>query len=153
MRIFVADSVLEGLPIQMTAQIHNIGISRQKMYRYSFHWWTMEYGSRIHYRYRQFQPIRSLCLRTCVNRGRRGLNEEIITIDPQQQIAEELKINNSYSFQFFVRKDTTAPSFDITFDGQRIYDGDYVLPHPPYELQFMITVRCKYAIHHLSIWL
>ena len=58
------------------------------------------------------------------------MNEEIITIDPQQQIAEELKINNSYSFQFFVWKDTTAPSFDITFDGQRIYDGDYVLPHP-----------------------
>jgi hypothetical protein len=62
--------------------------------------------------------------------GRRGTNVEYITIDPQQQIAEEYKINNSYSFSFFVRKDTTAPSFDVTFDGQHIYDGDYVLPHP-----------------------
>ena len=62
--------------------------------------------------------------------GRRGSNTEFITIDPQQQIIEEYKINNSYSFSFFVRTDTTRPSFDITFNGQHIMNGDYVLPNP-----------------------
>jgi hypothetical protein len=125
------DSVLEGTPVQMSAQIHNIGEQAAKNVQVLF--------SLVNNGIRQQDTLSiptvpadsfSVLTYNLSTGGRRGINEEIITIDPQQQIAEELKINNSYSFQFFVRKDTTSPSFDITFDGQRIYDGDYVLPHP-----------------------
>jgi hypothetical protein len=59
-----------------------------------------------------------------------GSNTEIISIDPEKTIPEIYTVNNYYSISFYVQTDTTAPTFDITFDGQRIYDGDYVLPHP-----------------------
>ena len=62
--------------------------------------------------------------------GKRGNNLLYVEVDPKHKINELYKNNNTYSFNLFVKKDTTAPSFDITFDGQRIYDGDYVLPHP-----------------------
>ncbi|MCX6121364.1 MAG: C25 family cysteine peptidase [Ignavibacteriales bacterium] len=62
--------------------------------------------------------------------GRAGSNTEIISIDPDQTIPEIYTVNNYYSFSFYVQSDTTKPTFDITFDGRRIYDGDYILPHP-----------------------
>ena len=62
--------------------------------------------------------------------GKRGNHLLYVEVDPKQKINELYKTNNTYAFNLFVKKDTTAPSFDITFDGQRIYDGDYVLPHP-----------------------
>jgi hypothetical protein len=62
--------------------------------------------------------------------GYAGSNTETISIDPEKSVPEIYTVNNYYSFPFYVQKDTVKPSFDITFDGQRIYDGDYVLPNP-----------------------
>jgi hypothetical protein len=126
-----ADSVIEGTPVQITAQIHNIGDQAANNVQVLFS--LMNNG--IRQQDTLFIPAIpadsfSTLQYQLQTGGRRGANVEFITIDPQQLIAEEFKINNSYSFPFFVWKDTTAPSFDITFDGQRIYDGDYVLPHP-----------------------
>jgi hypothetical protein len=125
------DSVLEGLPLQITAQIHNVGEQAARNIKVLFS--LMNNG--IRQQDTLFIPTipadsYSALTYQLPTAGRRGINTEFITIDPQQQISEIYKINNSYSFPFFVRGDTSAPSFDITFDGQRIYSGDYVLPHP-----------------------
>jgi len=126
-----ADSVMEGTPIHMTVQVHNIGDQDANNIKVLF--------SLMNNGIRQQDTLLipslpadsfSVLSYTVPTAGRRGMNVEFITIDPQQLIAEEYKINNNYSFPFYVEKDTTAPSFEITFDGQRIYDGDYVLPHP-----------------------
>jgi hypothetical protein len=122
---------MEGVPVQITAQIYNIGDQPAKNVRVLF--------ALLNNGIRQQDTLSIPAIAagsfsglnyTLPTGGRRGSNLEYITIDPLQQIPEELKINNSYSFSFFVRKDTVAPTFDITFDGQRIYEGDYVLPHP-----------------------
>jgi hypothetical protein len=62
--------------------------------------------------------------------GKKNNNLLFLTIDPTNSITEYYKENNSYSLPIYVITDTVQPSFDITFDGQRIYDGDYVLPNP-----------------------
>ena len=126
-----ADSVMEGYPIQITAQIHNIGEQAAKNIKVLFS--LMNNG--IRQQDTLFIPTIpadtfSTLTYQLLTGGRRGTNTEFITIDPLQQITEEYKINNSYSFTFFVRTDTTRPSFDITFDGQHIINGDYVLPNP-----------------------
>jgi hypothetical protein len=64
---------------------------------------------------------------TSLASGRHNLR---ITIDPDTLVQELYKDNNVYSFPIFMKTDTTRPTFDITFDGQRVYDGDYVLPNP-----------------------
>jgi hypothetical protein len=64
---------------------------------------------------------------TALGSGRRDLR---ITIDPDTLIKELYKDNNVFSVPIFVKSDTTQPTFDITFDGQRIYSGDYILPNP-----------------------
>ena len=125
------DSILEGNPLQITAQIHNIGGHVANNIKVLFS--LMNNG--IRQQDTLFIPTIpadsfSVLSYQVPTGGRRGSNTEFITIDPQQQIAEEYKINNSYSFPFFVQIDTTKPSFDITFDGQHIINGDYVLPNP-----------------------
>ena len=125
------DSVLEGNPIQIIAQIHNIGEQAAKNIKVLFS--LMNNG--IRQQDTLFIPtIPADTFSTLTYQlptgGRRGTNTEFITIDPLQEITEEYKINNSYSFTFFVRTDTTRPSFDITFNGQHIMNGDYVLPNP-----------------------
>ncbi|MBI5464380.1 MAG: hypothetical protein HY966_05445 [Ignavibacteriales bacterium] len=62
--------------------------------------------------------------------GKSGANTILVSVDPLQKIQEINEANNVYSLAFFVRRDTVRPSLDITFDGQRIIDGDYVSTTP-----------------------
>ena len=126
-----ADSVLEGSPIQITAQIHNIG--EQPVNNVKVLSTLMNVGIRQRDTMSiSTVPADSFFTLTypLVTTGRRGTNTIFISIDPQQQIAEVNKINNAYSFSLFVRTDTARPTFDITFDGRRIFDNDYVLAKP-----------------------
>ncbi len=67
--------------------------------------------------------------------GKKGNNVLFISIDPDTNITEFYKDNNTYSLPIFVLNDTLKPSIDITFDGQRIYDYDYVLPNPKIQVK------------------
>ncbi len=57
-----------------------------------------------------------------------------INVDPENNVTELYKDNNYYSKSFYVVKDTITyvktASLNITFDGNKIYDGDYVSPKP-----------------------
>lgn len=125
------DTVPEGDPFQFSADIHNIG--EQPAANVQVFFTLLNNG--IRQQDTIFIPFIPADSSVAVSYqlgtvGRTGENIEIITIDPQQLIPEVYKINNSYSFPFFVSKDTLAPTFDITIDGQHVYEGDYVLPKP-----------------------
>ncbi|GBD89594.1 hypothetical protein BMS3Abin04_00302 [bacterium BMS3Abin04] len=58
-----------------------------------------------------------------------------ISIDSENKVLELYKDNNFYSIPFFVVGDTTKPSLNITFDGNEIFDGEYVSSNPDIKIE------------------
>lgn len=59
----------------------------------------------------------------------------LINIDSENRITERFKDNNLFLVPFFIKPDTTVTSvseatFNVTYDGIEILDGDYVAPKP-----------------------
>lgn len=53
-----------------------------------------------------------------------------IKIDRDNQVFEYYKDNNVFSIPFYIKRDTSRPIINITFDDKEIIDGDYVSPTP-----------------------
>ena len=53
-----------------------------------------------------------------------------IIADSENKILEVFEDNNFYSIPFYVIGDTTAPYMNITFDGEDIFDGQYISSNP-----------------------
>ncbi len=53
-----------------------------------------------------------------------------VSIDPKNKIHELYKDNNFYTIPFYIKKDTSKPTVEITFNGKDIVDGEYVSAHP-----------------------
>jgi hypothetical protein len=126
-----ADTLMEGKSLGITAKIYNAGEQAANNVKVVF---TLM-NSGVRQKDTVIIPVVpadsfSTITYSLATAGRAGSNTEIISIDPEQSIPEIYTINNFYSVSFYVQSDTTAPTFDITFDGQHIYDGDYVLPNP-----------------------
>ena len=64
-----------------------------------------------------------------------GKNSFLITIDPENKIAELFKDNNIYSVPFYVKADSNMPSINLTFDGHEIIDNDFVSSHPKIKIE------------------
>lgn len=58
-----------------------------------------------------------------------------ITIDPDNRIEEFFEDNNFYSVPFYVRPDTSVPSVNVTFNGNDIFDGDYIPANPEIKIE------------------
>jgi hypothetical protein len=58
-----------------------------------------------------------------------------ITIDPENSVDEFFEDNNFFSIPFYVRPDTSVPSLNITFDGEDIFDGDYISADPEIRIE------------------
>ena len=126
-----ADTLLEGKSLGITARIYNAGDQPADSVKVVFT--LMNNG--IRQKDTIVIPVVpadsfATIIYSLATNGRAGSNTEILSIDPEQSIPEIYTINNYYSVSFYVQTDTTRPTFAITFDGQRIYDGDYVLPNP-----------------------
>jgi flagellar hook assembly protein FlgD len=63
-----------------------------------------------------------------------GTNSLSFTINDTKRVKEESYINNFLSKQFDVKQDITNPFLDVTFDGYRIMNGDFVSPTPIIQL-------------------
>ncbi|MGB2869688.1 MAG: C25 family cysteine peptidase [Bacteroidota bacterium] len=127
-----ADSVLEGTPVDIQASVYNVGtVAADSVF---VRLTTLSSGG--------LQVLDSVLINSIPSdgsktvsfvyptTGRRGLNTLFVEVDPQQRIAELYKSNNVYSMSVFAKTDTVPPSFEITFDGNRIVDGDFVSPTP-----------------------
>lgn len=68
-----------------------------------------------------------------------GLNTLLIELNPSNcnyfTKQEQHHFNNIAKLNFFVSKDNVNPILDVTFDRQRILDGDIVSPHPEIEVK------------------
>ncbi|MES2780805.1 MAG: hypothetical protein V4651_13010, partial [Bacteroidota bacterium] len=53
-----------------------------------------------------------------------------LTVNDLKSVKEESYVNNFLSQQFEVKQDKTNPLLDVTFDGYRIMNGDFVSPTP-----------------------
>ncbi len=69
-----------------------------------------------------------------------------VNVDPENKVTEIFKDNNYYNMPFYVIKDTITyvktASIDITFNGNNIYNGDYVSPKP----------SIKFILHYGSLY-
>jgi hypothetical protein len=63
-------------------------------------------------------------------RGFPGLNRLLIELNPERAPLERDYLNNIASRVFYVENDRRPPVLDLTFDGQRIMDGDLVSSRP-----------------------
>jgi hypothetical protein len=127
------DSVLEGEPASLTADVYNIGFSQVDSVRVVFSATDPDSGRKVFFsesipriEVDSFRTV-SAILNTA---GKHGSQAAFIEIDPEDKITELYETNNFYTIPFFVRRDTIRPTMDITFDGIRIFDGDYVSSRP-----------------------
>jgi hypothetical protein len=63
-----------------------------------------------------------------------GINTLNIAVNGNQNIPELDLINNYLSLGFNVKEDHSSPVLDVTFDGYRIMNGDFVSPTPVIKL-------------------
>jgi hypothetical protein len=126
-----ADTLLEGKSLGITAKIYNAGEQPADSVKVVFT--LMNNGIRqMDTLILPVVPADSFATLnySLATTGRAGSNTEIISIDPEQSIPEIYTVNNYYSFSFYVQTDTTTPTMNVTFDGRRILNNDYVLARP-----------------------
>ena len=83
-----------------------------------------------------------------------GLRLLNIVTDAYNEVIELYKDNNIYTSTFTVPKDTIAPFLKVTFDGNEIFDGDYVSSSPEIKIKLFDNLKI-YArdTSYLKIWL
>jgi hypothetical protein len=62
--------------------------------------------------------------------GLKGKHSFELSINDKQLLAEGTYTNNFFSKEFVVERDNQNPYLEVTFDGQRIFNGDIVSPNP-----------------------
>ncbi len=58
-----------------------------------------------------------------------------ISIDPENKVPELFEDNNFYNIPFYVKGDTTKPSLNITFNGNELFDGEYISATPKIKIE------------------
>jgi Peptidase family C25 len=64
-----------------------------------------------------------------------GKNNLTVQLNPNKDQIEQDTTNNFAFLNFFVEKDKRNPNVDVTFDGQRILNGDIISPEPNIVIQ------------------
>lgn len=59
----------------------------------------------------------------------------VISIDQENKVKEYYKDNNFFTKSFFIQKDLIAPTLNITFDNNKILDGDFVSSNPDIRIE------------------
>ncbi|HOV98019.1 MAG TPA: C25 family cysteine peptidase [Bacteroidota bacterium] len=128
----VGDSLLEGSTLTIQSDIYNVGYAPADSF-----YVTGKIISSHGIRALDTVFVQSLSNDSSINihyslstQGLRGANSFIIEVDPNNNISELYRSNNTYAQTFYVGTDTIPPMFDITFNGRRILNGDYVLANP-----------------------
>ncbi|MDZ7261953.1 MAG: T9SS type A sorting domain-containing protein, partial [candidate division KSB1 bacterium] len=136
-----ADTVMEGEPIQLTAEIHNVGLRVADSIRVRF---LLSTPDRVRVPFGPDQLLTNIAVdsfktvtQTWHSKGHRGNIQLFIEIDPEDQITELYEFNNIFSQTIFVKTDTIRPEIQVTFDGKEILPGDLVSSHP----RIMATIR------------
>lgn len=131
---FSADSVLVGEALQVSVDVHNVGMaaSDSVLCRLSSVLVSGTAPEAPQEKYALTVPVDSFRTVDFVwnapsHPGRYALKFEI---DPENVVNELSEMNNYFSREIQVLPDTTDPRFTITYDGKQILDGDFIAYRP-----------------------
>ncbi|MDW8019343.1 MAG: C25 family cysteine peptidase [Chloroherpetonaceae bacterium] len=129
----VRDSVEAGEPIELIAEVRNLGESTLRNIPVQLTR-LLPSGARQTLqmlRIDSLLPNQATLLRLSANTEPRfGWQTVAIELDPNNQLAELSKQNNRVTLSAFVRADTIRPTATIEFDGRRIFNGETVRQRP-----------------------
>jgi len=128
----VQDSVLEGEDLSVQTHVWNAGPNRIDSVALRLDWIASSsyHGQQISWLH-DVPPDSIVSVDALIpTTGAHGAMQVKLQIDPDALIAETYENNNSYSLFAFVRSDTITPTFELTIDDRRLYEGDYVSVHP-----------------------
>ncbi len=131
------DSLIEGEILKVVLTSYNVGYSNVDSFDVKATVLTNRGIIPIDiFKINNLKPLLSYELPLSIStQGLAGTNTIIFEIDPYNMITELFKSNNIVNKNFYVRRDTIAPVFDVTFDGKRILNGDYVLSNPTIRIE------------------
>ncbi len=126
------DSVLEGVPVNVSLNMHNYGLSEDDSATAVFY--LNSSGSAFFTKKFSVPADSSVIVNTMLQTT--GLSKaNNISVSVTSSGKEFYSFNNSASGNFYLLKDTTRPDLSVTFDGQKIYNGDIVSSKPKIQVR------------------
>jgi hypothetical protein len=128
-----ADTLQEGDPLKVKVGVYNVGFSVARRPVLSIEATSTSGTStfKSSTALDSLSPFSSVSVETDVpTKGMRGLQLLSIQVHTDSLSSEISSLNNFFSEQIFVRKDTMPPQLQISFDGVQIVNGDYVSANP-----------------------
>jgi hypothetical protein len=126
------DSVLEGEPMQLLADIYNVGYSTADSLKVNFYIQNQTSARDLFQSFTLYnlEPDKFQTATSTLNTaGRRGSQALIVELDPGN-LEELYAFNDVVTRTFYIRRDSTPPQLQTTFDGVQIVNGDYVSANP-----------------------
>jgi len=123
------DTVIQGEDINLSFYVYNVGESTADDFRVIVKLKNDNTSSELIYEeiVDSLVPEKSKYFNVKLNTSNfYGEGELSISIDEEDKILELYEDNNFYAVPFYVQKDTSKPSIEVTFDGETILDGDFV---------------------------
>lgn len=149
-----ADTVAEGVGIQMEMAVENIGNVNTDSVLVDFYLFDR---NRVRHnisspRYKPTAPGDTIIATVNLNTaGYYGLNSLWIEANPRFDQPEQYQFNNLAEVKFQVDRDITNPLLDVTFDGVHIMNGDIISGKP--EIQIRLKDENKFlALNDTSNW-
>jgi hypothetical protein len=125
--IISPDSVLQGLPVNISIKVNNIGYTVSDSLNIKFY--LDKSDSAFYSKQISLKPDSTALISTTIQTA--GINSATdlrITASPIS--AEFYSFNNSVDGRISVKKDSIKPSLQVTFDGREIINGDIVSSKP-----------------------
>ncbi|MEM9921942.1 MAG: hypothetical protein AAF990_27805, partial [Bacteroidota bacterium] len=137
--VFNRDTLQQGEALTLDLAIENI--SDNDMDSLLVHYSITDTKNNLVRQERRLEPLKknSILISSFVadTRNLAGKNTLLVEVNPNDDQAEELHINNFLVKSFYVDLDNENPILDVTFDGSHIIDGDIVSPEP----QIVISLK------------
>lgn len=128
-----ADSLVENDRLELTAQVHNVGMKVADSVKIRFSLKTPSRG-RVTLGVDRLTniPVDSFCTiqQSWFLSGFSGPSQLTVELDPEDQLNELNEMNNYFSTAITVAPDTTRPQILVSYDGKTIVMGDFVARHP-----------------------
>lgn len=124
---FYPDSMLQGIDVNMSLKVHNLGYVPVDSLKLDFY--MNDGDSAYTTKYVTVLPDSSTVIEHTIETSKIIFENKIKAI-ASTSIEEYYSYNNLVENSFFVARDTVKPIFSITFDGKEIINGDIISAQP-----------------------
>ncbi len=129
---FSPDTNLQGLPIESSLKIRNIGDSNVPSLKVKYYLNASDTSSSdsAFFNYNVSVPKdSSVIINNTIATSRLLFNNEMKVV-AETETPEYFTVNNIIKKDFYVSRDSVNPKMNVTFDGKEILNGDVVSSHP-----------------------